>query len=806
MIDLPANPVDGQEVTFDDRTWVWAAGVGGHIGAWNMKPVSEGDANIAAAAASTAVAARNAAQTAQGKAQQWATKTDGEVEPGQGRGAKYYAEQAAATLADRPTRDELAEPDGSNDVGFALNSTAAVTRTVMVRDREWISIKDFGAIGDGFSHPVSDWITSGRFANLAAIQVAYPHVDALDCEIDWAAIQAAINYANGKFLVEAPCGVYILNRGIKSAIALTHVRGAINSFVYGISPAATVFKWTGFAAGDTRKIGVDTYANPTDYPTISNIAYVTWENIALNGNGVGLVGYDGGFLTTHKNLTIVGFTLTNGVGYRIGRGQTSTHLQSSYNGNYHGCTNVSGGTLYFNNCLFRQNLQHGFMGPFGGSTASNCIFESNGAPGVNITTGTAYGRFDTCYWEQNDAANGALGFNLIFNGGMTNANGNVFEGCIFGSTGNTKAARIMSGRVQFNNCNQVGSIGTEQLVVDVGAEVILYKSFPASMLPKAVKIAPEVTVDRSSALRAGTGQIVINSPAMIFGSADFAVGMTLEPNYTGTTIRDLIYGNTNAFRWSMSGSAEGLSALNFFKVGSAAFKATTVSIKRGTPIQLLYSRVAGVGHVYVNGIEVDSFADANDYSVTQSLIGNGTLQSDLFSYSVWVGSSVDAAGAFELWRHSGNATAAGLAPTFDIDFTNRIFDRVRVRAATPRTLPMSGDMHWLNPIQTDGWSGVVGSVSGVLDLSAASIGSAFRASVSGNITSLLFPATPYDGQTLTLQLINSAAFTVAGWPASVRLAGGAFTLTAVAGKADTLVFKYAAGDLKWYEISRSQNC
>lgn len=703
---------------------------------------------------------------------------------------------------------DLQPPDGANKVGFALNSIAAVTRTMLARDREWVSIKDFGAIGDGFSHPVSEWVTSGRFANLAAIQVAYPHVDALDCEIDWAAIQATINFANGKFSVDAPCGTYLLNRGLKSAIALTHVRGAINAFVYGISPAATIFKWTGFAGADTRKICVDTYTNTTDYPTISNVPYVTWENIAINGNGVALVGYDGGFLTTHKNVTIVGCTLTNGVGYRIGRGQTSTHLQSSYNGNYHGCTNVSGGTLYFTNCLFRQNLQHGYMGPFGGSTASNCIYESNGAAGTKITTGTAYARFDTCYWEQNDAAAGPGGYNIIFDGGLTNSNGNVFIGCISGSTGNTKAAHFMSGRVKVIDTNHVGSLGTEQLVVDAGAEVKIDDSFPASMLPKQVKIAPQVNIDRASALRAGTGQIVINSPAMIFGTGDFAVGITLEPNYTATTIRDLIYGNANAFQWVMSGSAEGLSALNFFKVGAAAFHATTVSIKRGTPTQLLYSRVSGVGHVYVNGIEIDSFADVNDYSVTQSLIGHGTLQSDLFSYSVWVGAGVDAAGAFELWRYAGNATAAGLSPTFDMDFVNRTLDRVKVRSSSlsPRTLSMSGDIHWVNPIKPDGWSGVIGSVSGTLDLSAASHGSAFRAAVNGNITSIVFPATPSDGDEFKLQLINSGAFTVAGWPASVRLAGGAFTLTPVATKADALTFKYATGDSKWWEMARAQNC
>lgn len=53
---------------------------------------------------------------------------------------------------------------------------------------------DFGAVGDGNTH-----LLSSRFATLAAAQAVYPHATALTQEIDWAALQAAVNYgpANG---------------------------------------------------------------------------------------------------------------------------------------------------------------------------------------------------------------------------------------------------------------------------------------------------------------------------------------------------------------------------------------------------------------------------------------------------------------------------------------------------------------------------------------------------------------------------------------------------------------------------------
>ena len=49
---------------------------------------------------------------------------------------------------------------------------------------------DYGAIADGDTHPLS-----GYFANLAAAQAVFPHATSLTNELDWAAVQAAINAA-----------------------------------------------------------------------------------------------------------------------------------------------------------------------------------------------------------------------------------------------------------------------------------------------------------------------------------------------------------------------------------------------------------------------------------------------------------------------------------------------------------------------------------------------------------------------------------------------------------------------------------
>lgn len=67
-----------------------------------------------------------------------------------------------------------------------------LSRSLHDRLRDAWSIKDFGAIGDGTLHTVQEWITAGKFANLAAVQAVFPFVTATTDSIDWVALQGAI--------------------------------------------------------------------------------------------------------------------------------------------------------------------------------------------------------------------------------------------------------------------------------------------------------------------------------------------------------------------------------------------------------------------------------------------------------------------------------------------------------------------------------------------------------------------------------------------------------------------------------------
>ncbi|QPB08627.1 pectin lyase activity [Burkholderia phage Mica] len=105
--------------------------------------------------------------------------------------------------------------------GFTLNWAGALARPVSNKLNDVVSVSDFGAIGDGSSHPLSGvaslfgMSTSGW--TLAQWQTIYPHAQALTDELDWCALQAAVNSATGPFIFR--CGIqkqYITNRTIVS--------------------------------------------------------------------------------------------------------------------------------------------------------------------------------------------------------------------------------------------------------------------------------------------------------------------------------------------------------------------------------------------------------------------------------------------------------------------------------------------------------------------------------------------------------------------------------------------------------------
>ena len=104
---------------------------------------------------------------------------------------------------------DLAGPAGATRVGFRLNILGAKVRTLASRLGDRISVMDFGAIGDGLYHPLSELYGT----DLALAQFMYPSVavTSLTQSIDWAAHQAAANTGRA---VYAPTGTYVLTDSV----------------------------------------------------------------------------------------------------------------------------------------------------------------------------------------------------------------------------------------------------------------------------------------------------------------------------------------------------------------------------------------------------------------------------------------------------------------------------------------------------------------------------------------------------------------------------------------------------------------
>lgn len=88
----------------------------------------------------------------------------------------------------------------------------SINRVLYHKITEQVSIKDFGAIGDGTSHTLQEWVDSGKFVNLAAIQAKFPFVSSLSQSIDWCATQHAVLNAQN---IHIPKGTYISSDLVK---------------------------------------------------------------------------------------------------------------------------------------------------------------------------------------------------------------------------------------------------------------------------------------------------------------------------------------------------------------------------------------------------------------------------------------------------------------------------------------------------------------------------------------------------------------------------------------------------------------
>ena len=242
--------------------------------------------------------------------------------------------------------------NGSNLVGFLQAGQSAQPRTVQGKTRDRISVKDYGAIGDGVSHPMSS-----RFATLAAAQAVWPVVTSLTDEIDWAAFQSAIN-ANSGAIVEVPAGTYIINRAISITTSFTTLEGS-NQYAPTIITTNLIDDIVRIDCGTNilsgiaiRQLYFDASAQKTNGAglkvAVTSPGSLTWtslEHLRFGANMAFGIDVQSAFFLSMNEINILGVG-SNRVGLRLAGLDSTSKINDVKISNFKVIAGTSGGQTY----------------------------------------------------------------------------------------------------------------------------------------------------------------------------------------------------------------------------------------------------------------------------------------------------------------------------------------------------------------------------------------------------------------------------------------------------------------------------
>jgi hypothetical protein len=272
---------------------------------------------------------------------------------------------------------DLADDDGSDWIGFEPNGASAVARSAQDKMRDFISVKDFGAVGDG----VAD---------------------------DTAAIQTAISQGR---IIYMPPGVYRITSTLVFAqrAKIYGEPGLTSNDVR----ANTVIKWDGAVGG----VMFQAAASPLGTPSTVQCINLVLNGLVFDGDNKAGIGVYGNYVTQHSEFTDVFVTRCNlfgfllgkmwyasfnrisavgckGIGIAIGYNYLSTYDDASVNGvNFFDIRAHSCGDTYANNPAtgYDASLQPWggcgvLIGPFYkySTTLQRSVIERNLGSGISV--------------------------------------------------------------------------------------------------------------------------------------------------------------------------------------------------------------------------------------------------------------------------------------------------------------------------------------------------------------------------------------------------------------------------------------
>lgn len=205
-------------------------------------------------------------------------------------GAIESAQDAAKRAkADASVAQEAANTVNTIIVGGKVSANNVIDaggRSQQAINLDRINIKDYGAIGDGTLHTLQEWVDSGKYSNLAAIQIDYEFATSLTNSIDYVAVAQALKFANSKVrtglvssiknsgaCVLIPAGEYNM-QGITQAFhVMCNIKNDGAGFLIPSDYAGTVFNVGSFT--DVENLAKADIELPDVYKTVSNNPLLT---------------------------------------------------------------------------------------------------------------------------------------------------------------------------------------------------------------------------------------------------------------------------------------------------------------------------------------------------------------------------------------------------------------------------------------------------------------------------------------------------------------------------------------------------
>jgi hypothetical protein len=224
--------------------------------------------------------------------------------------ASVTSEQALRAAADAAILAAGQIPQNIGTTAFTANGLISA-RTLAARFGQRINLVDMGAIADGTSHPLSE-----RYSTLGAAQAVYPFVTSLSQQIDYAAIQAAVNkIPNGSWStsdpprhLEIPQGSYVTDTEIEFTSKMwLQVKGIGNAtFLWmGSDPSKSIFNVNACYQMQFENLGFGCMAGYRAYAAIQFLGYLGQHSLTFldveGRTSLGGCAFDYGFVTDSPN-------------------------------------------------------------------------------------------------------------------------------------------------------------------------------------------------------------------------------------------------------------------------------------------------------------------------------------------------------------------------------------------------------------------------------------------------------------------------------------------------------------------------